>query len=144
LFSKVLNAFGAIPIDRDKPDIKSLLSAVNYLKQGHKLAIFPEGTRNVSGTTELQELKGGTAVFAIKAKCPIVPMMLSGKARCLRRTHLIIGKPFYLEEYYGKKLTDEDMAEIDKIIREKMCAEQAKLNDILTKKRRKKKKDADN
>ena len=102
LLSKIIKSYGGIPIDREKPDLKSLMTAVNVLKQGHKLVIFPEGSRNKTGTDKLQELKGGTAVFAVKAKCPIVPMMFLKKSKIFRYTHLIIGKPFELTEYYGK------------------------------------------
>ena len=141
LISKIIKSYGGIPIDREKPDLKSLMTAVNVLKQGHKLVIFPEGSRNKTGTDELQEIKGGTAVFAVKAKCPIVPMMLLSKSKIFKYTHLIIGKPFELSEYYGKKLTDEDISEIDKIIYDKMIEQHEILKGKLAKKPKKVKND---
>lgn len=140
LFGKIVKSFGAIPVDRDNPDIKTMMAALRVLKEGHKLVIFPEGTRNKSGTTDLQEIKGGSMIFAVKAKCPIVPMMLNGKAKAFRRTHLIIGEPFELSEFYGKKLDDEDMLKMEKIVSEKMIEQQTKLFDLLSKKKRAKKK----
>lgn len=134
---KIIKSFGAIPINRDKPDMKSLLSAIKHIKEGHKLCIFPEGTRNKTNTTELQEVKGGTGVFAVKTKCPIVPMMLSGKAKIFRRTHLIIGEAFTLEEFYGEKLNDKITNRIDEIIRLKMIEQQVILLDIIDKKKKK-------
>ena len=139
LFGKIVKSFGAIPIDREKPDLKSLMQAITVLKQGHKLVVFPEGSRNKSGTDQLQEIKSGSGVFAVKAKCPIVPMMLLKKPRFLRRTHLIIGKPFELTEYYGKKLTDQDTADIDKIIYDKMVEQHVILKEKLAKKSKKEK-----
>lgn len=124
LFAKIIKSYGAIPIDRDNPDMKSLLAAIKHVKEGHKLCIFPEGTRNKTKTNELQEIKGGSVVFAIKAKCPIVPIMIDKKSRIFRKTHMIIGKPFTLEEFYGKKLTDEDILNLDKIVRDKMIEQQ--------------------
>lgn len=136
---KIIKSFGAIPIDRENPDMKSVLEAMKILKSGGKLVIFPEGTRNVSGSTELQELKGGTAIFALKTKSPIVPVMMLDKAKCCKKTHIIVGKPFELSDYYGKKTSEEDLKVIDGIIREKMIAEQVKLREIVESKKKKKK-----
>ena len=116
------------------------MAALKVLKEGHKLVVFPEGTRNKSGTTELQEVKGGSMIFAVKAKCPIVPMMLNGKAKAFRKTHLIIGKPFELDEFYGKKLDENDMLKMEKIVSKKMIEQQKKLLDLLSKKKYKKNK----
>ena len=138
-FGKIVKSFGAIPIDRENPDLKSLMQAISVLKHGHKLVVFPEGSRNKSGTDQLQEIKSGSGVFAVKAKCPIVPMMLLRKSRFLRRTHLIIGKPFELAEYYGKKLTDQDTADIDKIIYDKMVEQHVILKEKLAKRHKKEK-----
>ena len=60
------------------------------------------------------------------------------KAKIFRRTKIIIGKPFEFEEYYGKKITEEDINAMSAIIREKMIAEQQKLSLITTKKKDKK------
>jgi len=136
----LIKSFGAIPIDRENPDMKSMLACIRHLKDGHKLCIFPEGTRNKSKTTELQDIKGGTAVFAVKSKCPIVPMMLSGKGKLLKRTKLIIGKPFELDEFYGRKLTDADISQMDDIVRDKMLEQQAELLKISKKSRKGKRK----
>jgi 1-acyl-sn-glycerol-3-phosphate acyltransferase len=120
--------------------MKSLLEAIKVIKSGNKLCIFVEGTRNKSGTNQLQEIKGGSMIFAVKAKCPIVPMMLNGKAKPFRKTHLIIGEPFELSDFYGKKLNNDDMEEMAKIVTNKMLEQQNKLNEILNKKKRTKKK----
>ncbi len=134
IIGKIAKAYGGIPIDRENPDMKSLLEAIKEIKKGHKLCIFPEGTRNTSGTNKLQEIKGGSAVFSVKAKCPIVPIMMLKKSKIFRKTKIIIGKPFELEEFYGKKLTEQDIAEMDKIVSEKMI-EQQEILENMTKKR---------
>ncbi len=137
LFNKILKAYGAIPIDRDNPDLKSILEAIKVIKNGDKLCIFVEGTRNKSGTTDLQETKGGAIVFAVKAKCPIVPIMFLKKGGFLKRTHLIIGKPFTFEEFYGKKLDDEAMEQMNQVVRAKLIEQQQILKDKLNKKKNK-------
>ncbi len=133
LFSKIVRSYGGIPIDRDNPDMKSLLEAIKEIKKGNKLCIFPEGTRNVSGTADLQEIKGGSVIFSVKAKCPIVPIMMLKKAKMFSRTKIIIGKPFELSDYYGKKLSEEDIKALDQIVREKMIEQQNILKQLSSK-----------
>ena len=136
LFGKIVKSYGAIPIDRENPDMKSLLAAIRTIKDGNKLCIFPEGTRNKTGTNELQDIKGGAEVFAVRAKCPIVPIMILKKSKIFRKTHMFIGKPFTLEDFYGKKLTEIDMENMSNIVREKMIEQQKILIDITTKKKK--------
>ena len=136
LFGKIVKSYGAIPIDRENPDMKSLLAAIRTIKDGNKLCIFPEGTRNKTGTNELQDIKDGAEVFAVRAKCPIVPIMILKKSKIFRKTHMIIGKPFTLEDFYGKKLTEIDMENMSNIVREKMIEQQKILIDITTKKKK--------
>ena len=133
LFSKIVRSYGGIPIDRDNPDMKSLLEAIKEIKKGNKLCIFPEGRRNVSGTSDLQEIKGGSVIFSVKAKCPIVPIMMLKKAKIFSTTKIIIGKPFELSDYYGKKLSEEDINALDQIVREKMIEQQNILKQIVAK-----------
>lgn len=139
LFGKIVTSYGAIPIDREKPDIKSLFVATKVLKDGHKLTIFPEGTRNITGTNELQSIKGGTVVFAVKAKCPIVPMMIENKAKIFRKNSIIIGKPFSLDGFYDKKLTQDAIADMEELVRNKMLEAQRNLFEIKQSKDKKKK-----
>lgn len=139
LLAKIIKSFGAIPVDRENPDMKTMLSAIKILKADHKLVIFPEGTRNTTGTDELQEIKGGVTFFAVKSKKPIVPCMLLKKAGIFKKARLLIGKPFELSEFYDKKLTDEDMKKMDEILISKMKEVQTELKQILADKKKKKK-----
>ena len=135
--------YGGIPIDRENPDMQSLISAIRVLKDNHKLVIFPEGTRNKSGTTELQPIKGGAIVLAVKAKSPIVPVMMNRKLGLFKKTHIIVGKPFELDKFYGVKLTDDIINEMGQIVSEKMIEQQKILFEILDLKKKKKKGRAD-
>lgn len=135
LFSKIISSFGAVPIDRENPDLKTMLSVIKWLKGGHKLVVFPEGTRNKSGTDELQPIKGGVTLFAVKSKTPIVPTMILNKGRPFRKVKLLFGKPFELSEFYDKKLTDDDMAKMDEILISKMKEVQVELKNMVQKKK---------
>ena len=96
--------------------------------------IFPEGTRNKTGTNELQEIKNGAELFAVKTKSPIVPTMIYKKSKIFRKTYLMIGKPFELQEFYDKRLTDEDYKEMNRIIVEKLKEVQKELIKTVEKK----------
>ncbi len=137
LVSSIVKSYGGIPIDRDNPDMASLINAIRVLKDGHKLVLFPEGTRNKTGTTELQPIKGGAMVLAVKAKSKIVPVMMDKKLKIFRRTNIIVGKPFELDEFYGVKLTDEKILEMEQIVYEKMVEQQRILFDLLEEKKKK-------
>ncbi len=134
LIGGVIKSFGAIPVDRENIDMKSMLDCMKVLKNKHKLVIFPEGTRN-KVNDNLQKLKSGCSVFAVKTKTPIVPMMLLKKAKFLRKNYIIIGRPIYFEDFYGKKLTEDDINVMDNIIADTMKSLQKELKDkVLMKK----------
>lgn len=136
LLGSILSRYGAISIDRDNPDLMTLMTIIKGLrKDSNKLLIFPEGTRNKTGTNELQELKGGSAIFAVRANCPIVPVMILKKARLFCRNKIIVGKPFELKEFYNKKNTESDIKEMEKIIYNKMIEQQNILMELTTKKK---------
>lgn len=135
-FGKALIKAGAIPVDREKPSMESLLTCVKTLKNGHKLVLFPEGTRNKTKTDELQEIKAGAAIFALKAKTPILPVMILKKARFFRKTQILVGKPFTLEEYYDKKLNAEVTDEINNKVRKEMLAVHQELKELTAKRKK--------
>ena len=78
LLAYLCNKVEAIPVSRDGQDAKAIMTALRYLKKGEKISMFPEGTRNRTDA-ELLPLKGGAALFAIKAKVPVYPVMSIGK-----------------------------------------------------------------
>ena len=79
-----------IPVDRFNRDsaIDSLEAATDSLKNGQSFLIYPEGTRSPDG--RLQTFKKGTAVMAIKAGVPIVPVACSGAHRVMKKRELSI------------------------------------------------------
>ncbi|MBI4491894.1 MAG: 1-acyl-sn-glycerol-3-phosphate acyltransferase [Chloroflexi bacterium] len=81
IFGYLLRQWGAIPIDRDAADIGSARAALQVLRAGEVLAIFPEGTRSLTG--QLQEFHPGTVNLALKQRVPIVPAVVTGSDRVL-------------------------------------------------------------
>lgn len=112
----------AIPVSRDGHDAKAVMAALRYLKRGEKISMFPEGTRNKSKDIELLPLKGGAALFAIKAQVPIYPVMCLRKTRLFIRTKIVVGDAIDFSDYYDRRMTAEDYEEAEERIRVKMLA----------------------
>ena len=126
----------AIPVSRDGQDAKAVMTALRYLKNGDKISMFPEGTRNRTDE-DLLPLKGGAAMFAIKAKTPVYPVMCPHKTRLFRRTKILVGDPIDLSAFYDRRLTAEDYEEAEEIIREKMLETKRTAIEMFTKKKKK-------
>ena len=103
---------GVIGANRDGNDARVLLDGLKCLKNGEKVCVYPEGTRNKSGVDFLP-FKPGAAVLAIKARVPIVPICIYKKQRMFRLNHILVGKPFELSEYYDRKLDETLIKEAD-------------------------------
>lgn len=108
-----------ISLDREKPDITAIKTSLKVLNNGGLLSMFPEGTRNKKDEN-LQEIKNGCCMLAIKAKVPIIPINIQKKAKIFRRNKIIIGKPFELDEFYGQRLTSQIFEDAGKIVQEKL------------------------
>jgi 1-acyl-sn-glycerol-3-phosphate acyltransferase len=97
-----LRRSGQIPVDLENPkkSIRSLNQAVEVMKNGMPMVIFPEGGRSKTG--QLQPFMGGAFFAAIKAKVDVVPMALVGTYETLkmntwhikpRPVHLLVAEP---------------------------------------------------
>lgn len=127
----------AISVNRDGNDVRGLLDCFKCLKNGEKICIYPEGTRNRT-KAEMLPFRHGAAVMAIKCKVPIIPIVIYKKPKLFRRTDILIGEPLELTDYYGKKLTEEELGEVDEFLRSHMLEMRRKHTEFLESKKRKK------
>lgn len=136
----VFRKIKAISANRDGSDVRTMLDSIKCLKNGEKISIFPEGTRNKTDAEMLPFFHGAT-LMAIKTKTPIIPMMLYKKPRWFHITHVLIGDPIEFTEYYDRKLTGEEILEADNKLRELMLNMNKEHAEFLAakKKRRRKK-----
>lgn len=91
-----------------KQGLKTILEAIEKVKSGISICIFPEGTRNKNESElELLPFHEGSFKIATKAKCPIIPIAISNSANIweahfpkVKPTHVIVeyGKPIYVDE----------------------------------------------
>ena len=109
----------AISVNRDGNDVRSLLDCFKCLKNGEKICIYPEGTRNKTDN-EIKPFRHGAAVMAIKCKTPIVPVVIYKRPRLFRCTHVLVGEPIELTEYYDRKNTEDELNQADEYLRQVM------------------------
>jgi 1-acyl-sn-glycerol-3-phosphate acyltransferase len=86
----LLRSARQIPVERGKADAAgALAAAVDALRRGECVAVFPEGT--ISTDLEPMRAKSGTARLAQQSGAPVVPVGLWGTHRLMmkgRRPHL--------------------------------------------------------
>lgn len=108
---KLLTAAGAIKVDRSIADIEAIHKAVEVLKKGRLLLIFPEG--GVQQVGEVKQLKSGTALMALQAGVPIIPMFICYNPRWYNRRKVIVGEPIDPKALCERKIPST--ADIEKI-----------------------------
>lgn len=134
LMKKFVIKCECIPVNRDGTDVKAVMLAMKYLKAGEHVIIFPEGTRNKSSERFLP-FKSGAAAISIKTRTPIIPMVQIKKIRMFRRANVLFGEPIEFSEYYGARLTDENVQACDEILRNRLNELYDELTEILSKKK---------
>lgn len=129
---QVIDCTKSYPMDRE--DVRQSLTVIQNVteevKNGRNYIIFPEGTRSKNGN-QMGEFHGGSFRCAIKAKCPIIPVVLidsfkvfdqKGSAPLTVQLHYLPPIPY--EEFAGMKATDVAAlvkARIEEAIRTHTC-----------------------
>ncbi|MDR5683492.1 MAG: lysophospholipid acyltransferase family protein [Armatimonadota bacterium] len=100
-----MRAVGTFPVRRGEPDRAAIRAALEIVRRGGVLGMFPEGTRNPRGY--LLPAEPGAAFLALRARVPILPVGILGTldvlpkgARMprLRRIRVRIGPPIHLDD----------------------------------------------
>src|ERR1019366_3852042 len=84
----VLTHGGSLPIDRVDPSPSSIKTAVDMLRHGEIILIFPSGTRSEENIA----FKRGAATVALHARVPLVPAYFRGPKQ-LQIAHLLHRPP---------------------------------------------------
>ena len=120
----------------DREDVKQglqiILTAIEKVKSGISICIFPEGTRNKVNHT-FMEFHEGSFKIASKTGCPIVPMTIYNSAAIfedhlpkIRKANVILeyGKPIY-----PKGLAKEDQKRLGAYTRDVIMNTYAKIKE---------------
>jgi 1-acyl-sn-glycerol-3-phosphate acyltransferase len=110
LLSNWMRNMHCLFLDREdiRQGLKTILAAIDKIKSGISICIFPEGTRNrAEHDYELMPFHEGSFKVATKTNCPIIPMALNNTADIyeahfpkITKTHVILeyGKPIYPDQ----------------------------------------------
>ncbi len=115
LLGPVVRALHAFPVDRSRGDVAAIRRAVEVLRTGAAVGIFPEGTRNFDGTVRPQP---GIALLHYLSKAPVIPAYVAGTARAKRLAQIsvVFGEPMQFATQ--EKASREDLAKwTDEIMR---------------------------
>jgi 1-acyl-sn-glycerol-3-phosphate acyltransferase len=101
----ILSNLNTHPVNGTAQDIESFRMICRLLDEGKKVVIFPEGERSPTG--ELQTIKSGIAMLAMRMQCPIIPVYIQGTFEAWPKHQrwpkfgapitCVFGKPIFLD-----------------------------------------------
>jgi 1-acyl-sn-glycerol-3-phosphate acyltransferase len=98
----ILTACGAFKVHRGQADYAAIATAVDLAREGHVIAMFPEGTRRRKGLRKKYEAQAhtGAARIALEAKVALVPAGIKGtnNLRGLGPIRVRYGAPIPLDD----------------------------------------------
>jgi 1-acyl-sn-glycerol-3-phosphate acyltransferase len=104
-----LSRAGNIPINRSnrREAMRSIARAVERIREGTSVVVFPEGTRSRTGV--LQPLKAGSFKLAVQAGVPIVPITIVGTCRILKKDSLLF-RPGPIDVFVDRQIETADVS----------------------------------
>jgi 1-acyl-sn-glycerol-3-phosphate acyltransferase len=89
----MMSLSGDISVDRKnaRSGAQAIIRAQRYLEQKCSVMIFPEGTRTLDG--RVRQYTDGAFHLAIRAKVPILPLVIEGSHDCIPKHSWQFGKP---------------------------------------------------
>jgi 1-acyl-sn-glycerol-3-phosphate acyltransferase len=117
----VLNGAGAFPVKRGQRDTQAIETAVDLVRAGNVVAMFPEGTRRTKGLVKKFEARprSGAARIALEGGVPLVPAAVAGTDGLTRFSALRVayGPPVDIDDLRG-----EDVAKVAHEATERLMA----------------------
>ena len=108
ILKPILVGGGAFPVRRGEADVDAINRAVELVREGQIVVMFPEGTRRKKGLRKKYEARAhtGTARIALAANAPLVPAAIKGTDRLTRLGPLRVayGPPIPLDDLRGREI----------------------------------------
>lgn len=101
IFGAAIRSCHAFPVKRGAADRGAIKAALQVLKMGHVLGLFPEGTRSRDGHQHKAE--AGVGLIAAMSGAPVVPACIIGTDHILQnggflpKLRVAYGKPMYFK-----------------------------------------------
>ncbi len=104
---------GCVFMDRKdlKQSLKTINKAIDFIKKGHSMVIFPEGTR--SKCDKIGDFKPGSFKLAFKTNTPIVPVTIDGSYKLKEKNNGLI-KPDTVNVYIHNPIFLENITNEEK------------------------------
>lgn len=106
----ILPKVHAFPVKRGLSDRQALRTAVNLLKDGQVVGLFPEGTRNRTG--KLGKGFSGAGFFALRGNAVVVPCAIIGPYKLFRKVKVVYGEAIDMEPYRESRAKPEEVTEV--------------------------------
>ena len=105
LLAPILRGGGAFKVRRGEGDVEAVRTAVDLVRDGEIVVMFPEGTRREKGLRKKHAARAhtGAARIALGAGVPLVPAAIKGTDRLARLGPLrvVFGEPLDLSDLEG-------------------------------------------
>ncbi len=105
-----------------RKSMMALNEAIEVVKSGYSMAIFPEGTRFKGEEGDVGEFKGGAFRIAAKTKAPIIPIAISNSRAIMEANHNIMTPGTIivkiLPPIQTQALTKDEIKELPETLRE--------------------------
>jgi 1-acyl-sn-glycerol-3-phosphate acyltransferase len=116
----IIRAGGAFKVRRGEGDIEAVRTAVELVKEGEIVVMFPEGTRREKGLRKKHVARAhtGAARIALGAKAPLVPAAIKGTDRLSRLGPLRVafGEPLDLSDLEGLDVKSASEAATERLM----------------------------
>jgi 1-acyl-sn-glycerol-3-phosphate acyltransferase len=115
----LISSGGAFKVRRGERDIDAMNKAVELVRAGQIVVMFPHGTRQRKGLVKKYQPRShrGAARIAMEANVPLVPAAIAGTDRLSRLGPLRVryGKPIDLDGLDARAATAKLMSEIERL-----------------------------
>ena len=124
ILAPLIKFLGAFPVDRGGNDVGAIRKAVDMVKEGKCMGIFPQGHRYPEVDPRTTKTKNGAALIATRAEADIIPAYIvrkNNKFKLFRRTYVIIGERISFSELNYNKEADGEYLRITSLVFDKVC-----------------------
>jgi 1-acyl-sn-glycerol-3-phosphate acyltransferase len=115
----IIRSGGAFSVRRGERDVEAMKTAIELVREGHVVVMFPHGTRQRKGLVKKYQPKShtGAARIAQGANAPLIPAAIGGTDRLARLGPLRVryGKPVEIDGVDHRVATDRLMKAIEEL-----------------------------
>ena len=123
--AQLIRMLGAFPVDRSGKDVGAIKGAVEMVKEGKCMGMFPQGHRYPGVDPRTTPVKNGAALICTRSQADVVPVFIARKnhtPKLFRRTYIIIGEKIPYESFAYDPEGSGEYARITNVIFDRICS----------------------